>query len=61
MDTVRGYSQFPHGTHGTAVAVYCRECCADMSVCKEDVPDIDGEQVAAMWNRRAAPPKGETP
>jgi hypothetical protein len=54
LDTRQGYAQFPpNGRHGSRIAVYCRECGADIGVCREDVPDIEPEQVAELWNRRA--------
>lgn len=54
MDTRQGYSQFPpNGRSGTRIAVYCRDCGAEIGVCREDVPSIEAEQVTEMWNRRA--------
>lgn len=54
MDTRQGYLALGTGRLGNRIAVYCRRCDADMGVCIEDVPDITPEQVAEMWNRRAA-------
>lgn len=54
MDTRQGYLALGTGRPGHRIAVYCRSCNADMGVCIEDVPDITPEQVAEMWNRRAA-------
>lgn len=54
MDTRQGYLALGTGRLGNRIAVYCRSCNADMGVCVEDVPDIEPEQVADMWNRRAA-------
>ena len=36
-----------------AVAVYCTSCSAEISVCVPDVPDIQPEQVAEMWNTQS--------
>ena len=54
MDTRQGYLALGTGRPGNRIAVYCQHCDADMGVCIEDVPDITPEQVAEMWNRRAA-------
>lgn len=54
MDTRQGYLALGTGRLGNRIAVYCRSCNADMGVCIEDVPDIEPEQVANMWNRRSA-------
>jgi len=54
MDTRQGYRALGTGRMGNRIAIYCRSCDADMGVCIEDVPDITPEQVAEMWNRRAA-------
>lgn len=54
MDTRQGYLALGTGRLGNRIAAYCRSCNADMGVCVEDVPDIEPEQVADMWNRRAA-------
>lgn len=57
LDTRQGYTYFSRGQyrHGTAVAVYCTECSVQISVCREDVPDIAPEAVIEMWNRRVVP------
>ncbi len=55
MDTLRGYRRWSDGSVGNAIAVYCTECTLEISVCRDDVPDIEPEQVAEMWNRRAQP------
>lgn len=54
IDTRQGYLALGTGRLGNRIAAYCRSCNADMGVCVEDVPDIEPEQVADMWNRRAA-------
>ncbi len=54
IDTRQGYLALGTGRLGNRIAAYCRGCNADMGVCIEDVPDIEPEQVANMWNRRAA-------
>lgn len=53
IDTMQGYLNFSNGRMENAIAIYCTECGADISVCRGDVPDIQPEQVAEMWNKRA--------
>lgn len=52
LDTRQGYSQFPNGQRGSRIAAYCRDCGADIGICREDVPSIEPEQVVELWNRR---------
>ena len=52
IDTLRGYRNFSSGLMENAIAAYCTACAADISVCYADVPDIQAEQVADMWNKR---------
>ena len=52
MDTLQGYRNITTGRMGNAIAVYCTSCSAGISVCYADVPDIQPEQVAGMWNKR---------
>lgn len=56
MDTRRGYSQYPSGKPGTAVAIYCSACFADMILCREDYPGEEteflAETLAGFWNAR---------
>lgn len=54
MDTLRAYLALGTGRMGHALAVYCTTCSADIAVCYADVPDIQPEQVADMWNKREA-------
>lgn len=54
MDMLRGYRNITTGRMENAIAVYCTTCSADVSVCYGDVPDIQPEQVADMWNKREA-------
>jgi hypothetical protein len=54
MDTLRGYRNYKTGRMENEIAVYCTSCLADMSVCYADVPEIQPEQVADMWNKREA-------
>ena len=54
MDALQGYRNITTGRMENAIAVYCTACSADMSVCYADVPDIQPEQVAEMWNKREA-------
>lgn len=58
LDTRQGYAQFPpNGKSGTRIVVYCRDCGADLGVCREDVSGIEPEQVVEMWNSRWEMPK----
>lgn len=54
MDAHQYYLNITTGHPGDRIAIYCTECGADMGICREDVHDITPEQVADMWNRRAA-------
>lgn len=57
MDSHRAYMALVTGRIGHAVAVYCLSCSADMSLCREDVPELTVDDcIAAMtdaWNARA--------
>lgn len=52
LDTKRGFREFVSGKISDAVAVYCTQCSAEISVCIPDVPDIQPEQLVDMWNTR---------
>lgn len=34
------------------IAVYCLQCPAEISIFMADVPDIDDETIASLWNAR---------
>jgi len=53
IDTRQGYLNYSNGKMEYAIAIYCTECGADISVCRGDVPDIQPEQVMELWNRRS--------
>ncbi|UCV02337.1 Lar family restriction alleviation protein [Dechloromonas denitrificans] len=53
LDSNQSFREFVSGKISREVAVYCRHCSAEISVCVPDVPDITPEQVADMWNTRA--------
>lgn len=55
MDTLQRYRNIATGRMESAIAVYCTSCSADMSVCYADVPGLQPEQVADMWNKREMP------
>lgn len=59
LDTQQPYRNMTTGNVRTAVAIYCTKCSASMSVCREDVPDIEPEWLAGEWNRRTD--EGKTP
>lgn len=50
IDTRQGYRSL-EGEIGSAIAVYCVKCSAQISICREDVPEIYPEWVIALWNR----------
>lgn len=56
VDTLRGYSQYPGGKPGTAVAIYCTVCPADMALCREDCTGKTTiellEELRTRWNNR---------
>ncbi len=60
LDTQRGYRPVSGGGFGTSVAIYCADedgCPADMSICREEVPEATTEQLVdtltEFWNNRA--------
>lgn len=52
MDTLRPVLALGTGRPGTGVAVYCRTCPAEIMLCRGDVPEVDGDMVADLWNAR---------
>ena len=58
MDMMRSYRNFSTGQMGTAVAIYCNVCPADMSACLEDMPGVPiddiAEELTEKWNSRQA-------
>lgn len=52
LDCHRSFRSITDGRIEKAIAVYCTDCSADISVCYSDVPDIQPEQLIEMWNRR---------
>lgn len=58
MDSRRAYCSYPEGKRGSAVAIYCLKCGADMSLCREDYRGMDDEEliylVRKQWNNRPA-------
>ena len=53
LDSNQSFRAFVSGDIERSVAVYCESCTAEISVCVPDVPDIQPEQLADMWNQRA--------
>lgn len=51
MDTKQAFRAM-NGRMEDAIAVYCRQCVAQIDVCYSDVPDIEPSQVVEMWNTR---------
>lgn len=54
MDERQAFRELVSGRFGTAIAVACLDCGAQVSVCRPDVPDVLPEDVAGMWNQRVA-------
>lgn len=56
VDTRRPYRNISTGNIEDAVAVYCTECIADMSLCLRDVSPLSREDalvlVTERWNTR---------
>jgi hypothetical protein len=52
IDSNRSYRNIQTGQLERSMVVYCTECSAEISVCLVDVPDIDVDQLVAMWNQR---------
>lgn len=55
MDASQAYTNFFNKRTETGIAIFCRDCGVQQMVCRGDVPDIEPEQVIALWNRRATP------
>ena len=59
MDTSRYFAKLGGGT-GKAVSIYCRECSADYTICRDDVPELSAEDcvvlVETAWNTRHLTP-----
>jgi len=53
LDSQQSFREFVSGKISRSVAVYCTKCSAEISVCIPDVPDVQPEQLADMWNQRA--------
>lgn len=56
LDYSRHFRAMSGGNLEKAVAIYCLECSADMTLCCGDHPEYDAEQLAILlaenWNRR---------
>jgi Lar family restriction alleviation protein len=59
IDTQQAYRNIRSGNLETAIAVYCRDCGAQVMTCRGDVPDVRPEEVIEMWNKRAAIAAGD--
>lgn len=53
LDSNASFREFVSGKISRSVTVYCESCTAEITVCVPDVPDIQPEQLADMWNQRA--------
>jgi hypothetical protein len=54
MDTQQSYRNISTARLETGVAIYCRECPAQVMLCRGDLPDLHPDEVIAIWNRRPA-------
>jgi len=58
MDTQQSYMNQATGNLGTAVAVYCTKCPVQMSLCREDIPELSREDFVEIlvekWNARTS-------
>ena len=56
VDMNQGYRALVSGKIGTSVAIYCTECEAHMSLCREDVPILTSDDMLRIltenWNKR---------
>lgn len=56
LDTQQSYMNQATGNLGTAVAVYCTKCPVQMSLCREDIPELSREDFVEIlvekWNVR---------
>jgi len=56
MDTWQQYRNLVVGNIGRAFAIYCRACPVNMSLCREDMPELDTEDFVQLltekWNAR---------
>lgn len=53
LDSSVHFRAIASGEIERAVSVYCTDCTAEITICVPDVPDIQPDQVAEMWNTRA--------
>ncbi len=57
IDTRQAYRVLSTGALGSAIAIYCTSCSAQMTICREDHRGIDSDELAAelieAWNKRA--------
>ena len=60
MDTRQAYVNICTGRVETSIAIYCTECGVQAILCRGDIPDLEPEEVVAIWNRRAAPKPSST-
>lgn len=52
IDQFRSYRNITTSYLETGIAAYCVGCDAEQMICRGDVPDIEAEQVIALWNAR---------
>ena len=56
MDTHQAYRNITTGNIEDAAAIYCRVCPVNMSLCREDMPELDTEDFVQLltekWNAR---------
>jgi len=59
-DLLQPYRNMSTGQLGHSVAIYCTSCNANMSLCREDYSELNGDELFEMlvneWNTRTTPP-----
>ena len=55
VDSQRGFTNYK-GERGVAVAIYCSKCPCDMTLCLDDYPGYETEELVSIltthWNKR---------
>ena len=65
IDYHQSYRNISTGALASAVAIYCTECLAHVTFCREDAGEMTTDDLAFIlteqWNKRACPPTPSTP
>lgn len=64
-DTLQGFRRMKDGNISTAVAIYCTKCTVQMSMCRDDFPEYQPDDLLTIltdaWNCRQANAPHELP